>query len=256
MEKNNVIAAVDRALDILMYIYQKGKPVRISDISRDMDVYKSTIYRELYTLEQKGFVKKSEKDDTYWLGMKLYTLGLAVQENMNLSELSQLYMQELNQKYHEVVYLSTIDFSIGQKPQMLVIYKVDEVMRTIKADPVVGKYDDCHCSAAGKCLLAFSEEYAKSEMKEFPLKKYTKNTIADWNEFVKVLQQTKENKYALDEEEWEEGLTCIGVPILERNGKAIAALSMAGPTTRMCNQMEDKIRDLQKAGQEISRNFK
>lgn len=54
-----IVNALDRALDILIYMYEQGHPVRISDIARDLGQYKSTIYRALYTMEQRGFVKGS-----------------------------------------------------------------------------------------------------------------------------------------------------------------------------------------------------
>lgn len=72
-----IINSVDRALDILNYLYEQGKEVSITQISKDLDIYKSTVYRTLATLESKDFVEKNPETEKYGLGMKLLSSATA-----------------------------------------------------------------------------------------------------------------------------------------------------------------------------------
>lgn len=253
--KDLSVASVSRALDILIYIYDQGKPVRISEMARNMGMSKSTIYRALYTMEQKGFIRKNEENDTYWLGMKLFAIGARVQEKITISELAHPYVKRLHDEFQEVVNLSILETGSTKRPQIVVVYKEESNSQVLKANPAVGVFNDCHSSAAGKCLLAFSNCPEPNDMKPFELKKYTEHTITDWDTFIRVLYEVKENRYALDQEEREYGLTCIGAPIFDRKGEAVAAVSMAGPSRRMERELKYKIERVKETAAEISRQY-
>lgn len=254
-DKDFTITAVDRALDILIYIYRQGHPVRVSDIARDMGQHKSTIFRALYTMEKKGFIVKNPENETYWLGMKLFAIGSCVQEKMSITSLAQPVAKALYEKLHEVVNLSILELHAVNTPKIIVVHKEESDTRLLKANPSVGKFSDCHSSAAGKCLLAFSGEFDIDTTAPFALHKYTDHTVIDWDTFVKMIHEIKISGYALDDEEREYGLTCLGAPILDRSGHAIAALSIAGPSSRMKENLEHKIDCVIRAARQISNQY-
>ena len=94
---------------------------------------------------------------------------------------------------------------------------------------------DCYCSSVGKCLLAFSAGISERQFKNYTFVRYTANTITDQPTLLAELRKVREQGYALDNEEQEIGLTCVGVPILNKRGEAVAAMSISGPTQRLQN---------------------
>jgi DNA-binding IclR family transcriptional regulator len=197
-------------------------------------------------------VTKHTDNETSWLGLKLFAIGSLVQEKMNITNLAHPYAKLLYEELHEVVNLSVLEIHAVNTPKIVVVHKEESDTQLLKANPAIGKFSECHSSAAGKCLLAFSNQYIVKEQQPFSLAQYTDNTITEWQEFLTEIEKTKKNGYALDEEEREYGLTCIGAPILDRKGVAIAALSIAGPTYRMKDNMQHKIERVMDAARQIS----
>ena len=70
--KSVIINSVDRSIDILEYLFRQGNDTSISQISKDLDIYKSTVFRTLATLENRGYVVQDKNSDQYSIGPKLY----------------------------------------------------------------------------------------------------------------------------------------------------------------------------------------
>lgn len=75
----DTIQALDRALELLIYLNKQGREVGITQIASDMGVYKSTVFRTLSTLEARGFVSRNPETEKYWLGSQLFVLGKSVE---------------------------------------------------------------------------------------------------------------------------------------------------------------------------------
>ena len=88
------------------------------------------------------------------------------------------------------------------------------------------------------------------------MRPYTEHTITTVSALRSELMKVRERGYALDHEELEHGLTCIGAPILDHNGLAVAAISLSGPTSRMLSgDIEERIEAVKRIAREISSNF-
>ena len=98
----------------------------------------------------------------------------------------------------------------------------------------MGRRTPVHCSSQGKVLLA---ELSAGEVRTFVrrngLKPFTRHTIRNVNGLQRELLQVREQGYAIDDQEFEEGLKCIGAPIRDHTGNIVAALSIAGPAMRL-----------------------
>ena len=91
---------------------------------------------------------------------------------------------------------------------------------------------------------------------ERELTRYTVNTILTYEDLKEEIDKVRRRGYAMDHEEQEMGLTCIGAPILDRNKKAVAAISLSGPTSRMnSSDLEDRIEAVCNTARDISGNF-
>lgn len=250
---SETILAVDRALDLLILLYNNRHGMGVSEIGRELNLHKSTVHRTLATLENKGFVYKNKDDERYCLGLKIYAMGLLVGENLSLSDIIKPYAKELFDEFHEVVNVSILDKNVEGEYKSIVILKESENNKVLSVNPNVGSSSDAHASSVGKCLLAFSEDIDIQRYSNMNIKKYTKNTIDNFDDLVNELNNIREKGYSIDNEEQEIGLYCIGAPILDKHNNAVAAISISGPTARMKNEdIEEKTEKLVKVANKIS----
>lgn len=234
-----MIQSVDRALEILIYLHEAGKETGITQIANDLNIYKSTVHRTLSTLENRGFVTKNSETDKYWLGSRLFTLGKSVEMNMGMLGIIRPYARKLKDEFKEVVNVSILERNIGDVYRSVIILKEQSEGKILTANPPVGSRNFCHCSSVGKCLLAFGEDIDLS-LYEKGIQKYTSKTIATVDELKKALEDVRRKGYAIDDQELEDGFSCIGAPILDNRGYAIAAISLSGPSSRIMNGDVDK----------------
>ena len=245
---SDIIQSVDRALEFLIYLYNEGKETSVTQIANDLGVYKSTVFRTLATMEARGFVKKNPETEKYWLGNRLFTLGKSVENRMGLREIVKPYVSELYDLYREVINVSVLERNQNDIYKSVIIYKADNPNQVLKANPSVGSSSECHCSSVGKCLLAFGQDV--------DLTVYTEYTISSLEQLKEELDDVREKGYAIDREELELGLTCIGAPILDHSGHAIAAISLSGPKSRMlAGDFCERVRAVTEVARKISANF-
>ena len=108
----------------------------------------------------------------------------------------------------------------------------------------------------GKCLLAFGSKIDLSVYENVSLTAHTAHTITSADALRAELAKIRSDGYAVDREELEMGLTCIGAPILDRSGVALAAISLSGPTSRMlAGDLDERVEAVRRIAREIPNNF-
>lgn len=255
--KADTINSVDRALEILITIYENGREMGISELSEQLGIYKSTVFRTLKTLEDRGFLRQNPVTKGYWFGMKLYAIGLTIGEKMHLQDIIAPHSSRLFKECKEIVNASVLEDTGGDFHKSIIVYKETGDGRILSTNQPLGSSSFCYCSAVGKCLLAFTRDIDLSIYKRESMESFTKNTLVDRDQFFQELEQVRSQGYALDKEEREIGLTCIGAPILDREGNAVAAISLSGPTARMADEnMDMRIHKLLQTAKDISNEFR
>lgn len=234
-----IINSVDRAMDILLYIYNTGNEVSITNISQALGIYKSTVYRTLVTLENKGFVEQNPDNGRYALGMRLYTMGLSIGDKLGLQKLVKPYTHQLHEEFREAVNVSIIEKNPMDVYKSVIIWK-EAGNQILRFNSEMGSRNDCHCAGVGKCLIAFGEDIDLSVYEELGMTVYTDKTIRTLDQLRQELEKVRAQGYAVDDGEREEGLTCVAAPILRR-GFAVAAISISGPTQRIRQASVPKI---------------
>lgn len=225
------VSAIERALEILMLLFREKREMGITEIAGEMGLHKSTVHRALATLQEYGFVEQNPVTSKYWLGIKLFSLGMLYRNRMKIQDIARPFTEELAHKCREVVHMGILEnqHDIGR---VLVIDKV-ETEQILSLTPTVGSGTLAHCSAMGKMLLAYKPDEYLQKFAEQGLPRYTENTITDLGELKRELLQIKKQGYSLDREEIEVGLTCVAAPIIDSSGEVVAAVSVSGPVTRM-----------------------
>lgn len=253
---SDIIQSVDRALEVMIYLYHEGKETSITKIAADLGVYKSTVYRTLVTLENRGFVRKNPETERYWLGNRLFVLGKGVENRMGLPEIVRPYAKKLYDAYCEVVNVSILERNPDDVYRSVIILKEESDRQVLTVNPPVGSSSECYCSSVGKCLLAYSDDIDLGVYETHPMRPHTDHTITTVAALRSELAKVRDRGYAMDHEELEYGLTCIGAPILNQKGEAMAAISLSGPTSRMLSgDIEERIEAVKRIAREISSNF-
>lgn len=251
---SDVIQSVDRALEIMIYLSHEGQETSITKIAADLKLYKSTVYRTLVTLENRGFIHKNPETEKYWLGSRLFVLGKGVENQMELLELVGPYARKLRDAYGEVVTLSILERNPGEIYRSVVILREESRRQSPTAPPAVGSSVDCLSSAGGKCLLAFSGGIDLSVYDVPQAGRARPGRPAMAVPALRVeLAKIRERGYAMEREESGQGLVCISAPILNQKGEAAAAIGLSGRAgTMLSGDIEERIEAVKRIAREIS----
>lgn len=247
-----LIGSVCRALDIIQYMAHRQEEVSVSEIAKALGMYRSMVFRMLYTLRYKGFVEQNPDNEKYRLGIKLLVLGHSLDRRSHFIKFIRPFARKASEAFHETVNVSILDRNtdpVGYRG--LIIYQ-ESSQQGINANTRIGSLRECYCSSVGKCLLAFSDNIDLSWYTQTPLKKCARNTITDGQLLLQEIEKVHKEGYAIDNEEGDDDLFCIGVPILA-DGVAIGAISISGPIQRMKNKdLDNKIDFMKQLRDEIS----
>lgn len=225
---NQLIKSLDRALDILELIVGRENGMGVTEISRELDIHKSTVYRLLDTLKFRGYLEKNEDNHKYITGINLFELSSKVLNDIDSRVRVRPYLEELMQKTKETIHLGILDSG-----EIIYLDKVESTA-TIRMYSQVGKRVSAHSTSLGKAIMAhLPEEQVKEILQEKGMEKETKNTITEKEKFLKHLEKVRKQGYAVDDEEQEEDIRCIAGPIFNHRGEVVAAFSISAPITRM-----------------------
>ena len=226
------IQSIKRAIQILNSFTPREKELSITELSKKLNLHKSTIHRILVTLEDESLVTKNQITQKYSLGIKLFELGHVVQDQMEIRTHALPVMKELAQKTEESIDLNIL--SEGKRVSIEKIESPHDVRRIIQ----LGKSLPLYCGGSGKALLAFlpDEEIDKIIQKEKFIP-FGPNTITDPTKLKEHLKEIRKNGYAISFEERILGSASIAAPIIDYKGKVVASLSISGPTTRFTKKM-------------------
>ncbi len=246
-----LIQSVARAVQIMEHLGSHRAPDTLTHISRQIGLSKSTTYSLIATLESLGYVYQDQESGKYSLGLKLFELGQIVHANMDLRAIARPQLSALAAQYGETVHLAVLSGG-----WVTYIEKVDS-QHSIRIASQIGGRNPAYCTGVGKVLLAgLEEDKLDTILAEQEWKQFTAQTITDIQALKEHLQSIRAQGYALDQEEFESGLTCVAAPIVNHRGAVIAAVSLSGPSNRMdSDKLRPVIEDLQQTARRISAGF-
>lgn len=220
--------AVERSLAILECLDGSRRGLNISEISRKLGIPKSSTHVIILTLERLGYVQKRPDTLNYALGLKAYGLGQGMMRNLSIAEVALPHMRVLVDQLRLPAHLAVPDGEQG-----VYIQKVD-APGLIKIDTYVGRRMDLHCTGVGKILLAFGPpEVQERTLAKQAYIRHTRNTIPSSRLLEREIQKVRKQGYAIDDEEEELAVRCVGVPVFNATGRFVAALSVTGTTAQV-----------------------
>jgi DNA-binding IclR family transcriptional regulator len=229
------VGVLSKALRILEYVQASDSGLSIHEVVQKTGITRSTAYRLLSYLEREGYVTRTDRG-AYKIGMKLVRLALGADGQSALQQVARPVLRKLQETTGETVNLAVFD---GDK----VLYtEVIESAHEFRLVSKVGLRRPIHSTSLGKALVAFLHPEARDDLLDvMSFQPLTPHTIANRTQFEIELETVRRQGYALDNEETLLGARCVGAPILNSRKEPIAAVSIAGPITRVS---EDKIPSL------------
>jgi len=199
-------------------------------VARRSDLPKPSVFRMVRTLENVGLVERLPGSESYRLGVRCLTLGQAYLEGTDLRTEARAILEQLREDFDETVHLAVLD------DELRVVYldKLETAHAVGLMMSRIGKTVPSFCTGVGKALLAEHKGDPVSILEaNGALRAYTDATICDPDALRIELEATRERGYALDLGEHETGVRCVASPIRGPQETAVAALSIAGPSSRI-----------------------
>jgi DNA-binding IclR family transcriptional regulator len=218
--------SAERVVQVLDLLGAAPEGLGVSDVARELDVHRSTASRLLGTLAASRIVERDERSARYRLGARI--VGLAASAVARLPVVSQARpeLEQLSITSSETANLSILDGTH-------VVY-VDQVTpaQTVVMASWVGRRSPAHASSSGKAMLAFGDPRVRERVLRGRLDAITPRTLTDPAKLRSILDEVHRRGYAVSTGELEEGLVTIAAPVLV-DGKAVAAVSLSGPSFRI-----------------------
>jgi IclR family acetate operon transcriptional repressor len=219
----------------------------LSEVAAACELGVPTASRYLHHMVERGWLERDRTTKHYTLGVALVTIGGAARAAQPIAARSMPYMKDLVAEFDE-----TVNVAMKLQHEVIVVEAL-EGRQSIRGGAKAGDKDEWFNSSLGKAILAFSpEEEVRELLRRCPPQRRTSKTLVTEGAIFEDLAAVRQRGYALDDEESEIGLKCVGVPIW--GGRAVThAMSVSGPTQRIDNRLDDIAARLKAAAAEISR---
>ena len=221
------LSSVTTAIHLLKEFNMEDQELGISELAARLNVAKSTVHRLAIALLDEGLLQQNPENGRYRLGFGLFTLGSLVRSRFDVANASKESLNALRQRTQENVRLAVIEGSN-------VLYLHDfESPQTLRLRCGTGQEKPAHCVAEGLCLLAGLHEAELAPIMAERRVPLTAKSVTDEAFIRSRLLRVKQDGYAIEDEECEEGASCLAAPIYQNDGHVLAAVGVAGPTSRM-----------------------
>lgn len=237
MKRQSSIQVLDRAVHLLDLLASHREGTSLKVLSAESGLHPSTAFRILGALSEHNMVRRDE-GGRYRLGHRLLRYAGHVHGEVDLRAIAQPFMQTLCEETGE-----TVNLTVREGNEMVYIERVTP-KRMMRVELVIGSRAPLHVTAVGKLMLAEGDERScRDYARRTGLKRYTANTITRIDALLTEIAAAKLKGYALDNEEAEAGVGCIGALIRDASGLAVGGLSISAPLDRRREEWVPLLRD-------------
>lgn len=237
------IQVIDRVSALLEAIATHPEPASLKYLSAETELHPSTAFRILSSLTKHGFVERTS-GGRYVLGMKLLHFGSHVHAKVDLLREAKPIMEWLRSQVNE-----TVNLTVREGDEVVYVERAIS-NRMMRVEQVIGSRAPLHVTAVGKLFLSEGGEKACREYaRRTGLPRYTPNTLTQVTKLWAQIEGAHTQGYALDNEEAEQGVACIGVPVHDDHGIMVAGLSISAPRER---RQQSWVPLIKKAGTDLS----
>jgi len=226
--------SVKKAFEIIKFISSNQGKLSLSELGRQLNMNKTTMFRYLETLELLNILEK--RNSNWYLGIELFSLGHKVDAKSRIVDRIHPHLQEISKNLNETVNL------VGMYDNSALYLDKVESNRALQMRSHLGDHLPLHCTSLGKAILSSLPEHeVENLLNIMKLEPYTPHTVTSVDELKKQIDFVKANGYSLEKEELEPGLSCIAVPLHIRSIDFYGGLSFSGSPDRFT---EEKVKEL------------
>jgi len=229
-EEGETVQAVSRALTILEVLAREGTALSLTDLARKVELKLTTAHRLLSTMVRHGFAEQEQATMRYRLGLKALEIGNAALAAMDIRTIARPFLKELVERLNETTNLAILD-----KGEIVYIDQIESTnIVIVKMFARVGNKGPAHCTGSGKVLLAgLPDEEVVPLLERMRLERFTNSTLTDPAGLLAELRKIREQGFALDRGERDEGVCCVAAPVRNFERRVVAAVSVSAPVARM-----------------------
>lgn len=245
--RNNFTQSVDRAVTVMELLSRRGWS-GVTEVANELGINKSTAYRLLNTLRDRGLVEQDAATEKYRLGFGLVMLASSVTADLDVARCSRPVCDWLAERTRE-----TVTVAVLEGDDAVILYQSNSRSSALSVD-WSGMHTPLHATAAGKIFLHYMPEDQRRRILKRSLQRYTENTIVEPKALREELRRDNGRDYWYTIEELEVGLNAIAAPLRCAEGLVVAAVSVSGPAFRLPPESFPEIGELcVQAADEISR---
>lgn len=223
----NFMTSLARGLAVINAFQERKRHLTIAQLSHRTGIPRASVRRCLYTLMQLNYV--TTDGHTYSLLPKVLTLGHAYLSSTPLAVSAQPYLDRLSEQLHEACNLATLE---GE--QILYIARSAIPQRLISVDLSVGSRLPAYCTSMGRVLLAaLDDESLQDYLAHADLRPKTSRTLHTQQALWDCLQQVRKQGWCIVDQELEQGLRSLAVPVFDANGQVLAAINISAHSSRI-----------------------
>jgi IclR family transcriptional regulator, acetate operon repressor len=229
-ERSGQVQSISRALSLLDALARSHDGLTLTELAHTVGLATSTAHRLLTTLQQARFVRFDPLSALWQVGVQAFIVGNAFARTRDVTMMARPYLRRLMEESGE-----TVNLYVAEEGEAICMAQV-ESRRMMRAIARPGGRVKMHCSGAGKAIMAFLPERELGRTLEcHGLPRFTEKTLTTPKALRAALEQVRARGFAVDDEEHEVGLRCVGAPILDEHGLPLAGLSVSGPTARIAD---------------------
>lgn len=252
--QNVTVPALERALNILEYLSKMNRPVPLKTLAEDLNIPIASTFRLIKNLVNRGYIKEYVgRQTTYVLGGQIFSLAASHEQGISLQAKAQPFMQELAAELKQTVQLAVM------KNETLQYISQTLSTSSTNISVVAPLYTplDIHTSAAGKILFSYlSKEQQLQCLQKMQFRRATEKTITDADVFIAEAMMSRQQGYAVDLEEYANGIGCLAVPIFSKD-TCVAALGITGSISNYNNKerFSFMLQHLKESGKHLSQSL-
>jgi IclR family pca regulon transcriptional regulator len=245
--RREAMGGLAKGLAVIRAFSRDHAALSLSDIARSAGIPAATARRCLLTLEELGYVTRSGRD--FLLRPKVLELGAAYLESMNIEQITKNHLEELARNTADSAALCVLD-------GVEIVYVARTSVRTLlRLEAHVGSRFPAHATSTGRVLLAgVSSERLQHYFQTAKLEALTERTVTDPQKLRALIEDCRRNGYSAVEDELAYGVIALAVPVLDHDGRVVAALNSSSHSRRTTKTklVRERLAMLQQASRQIS----
>lgn len=217
-----ILSTLDKSLQLIDALSRNHEGLSLTRLSQLLGFPKSTVHHILSTFLVHDYVVQDAETKKYALGFRFLSISSRILDHLDLRRTAYTHLRKLHAKCNEAVHLSIL-----RNGKVTYIDKLQKA-GGLSLDTYVGFSTDPHAAAGGKVLLSgLTQEEVSRIYHDRPLRAFGKNTITHLPGLFAELAKIRSQGYAIDDEEYYEGVRCVAAPV-RAGGKVVAAVSITG----------------------------